>query len=214
MNPAEAPERFEETLSFLRKALSSRDRFSHQGKYWTFRDVVIEPRPVQAPHPPIWLAANSDASIRRAAREGCSMLLDQVSPIDQIIERIGIYRDEQKRAGVEFQGRIGVTRGMHIVDTEEARKEMIEHYALLLDKGRVFKFSGVEGAEGRRRYIASDAPLIGRPEQLISPLRRLADGGADLILLADMSGSTSGLKSFARDVMPAFNPRTALVDVA
>jgi alkanesulfonate monooxygenase SsuD/methylene tetrahydromethanopterin reductase-like flavin-dependent oxidoreductase (luciferase family) len=214
MNPAEAPERFEETLSFLRKALSSSGRFSHQGKYWTFRDVVIEPRPVQAPHPPIWLAANSDASIRRAAREGCSMLLDQVSPIDQIIERIAIYRDEQKRAGVEFKGQIGVTRGMHIVDTEEARKEMIEHYALLLDKGRVFKFSGVEGEEGRRRYIASDAPLIGRPEQLISPLRRLADGGADLILLADMSGSTSGLKSFAREVMPAFNPRTALVDVA
>jgi probable F420-dependent oxidoreductase len=215
MNPAEAPERFEETLSFLRKALSSDQRFSHHGKFWNFQNVVIEPRPVQTPHPPIWLAANSEASIRRAARDGCSMLLDQVSPIDQIIERIAIYREEQKRAGVEIPGQVGVTRGMHIVDTEEARKEMIEHYALLLDKGRVFKFSGVEGAEGRRRYAESDAPLIGTPEQLISPLRRLADGGADLILLADMSGSASGLRSFAREVMPAFNPqKSALVEVA
>jgi hypothetical protein len=49
---------------------------------------------------------------------------------------------------------------------------------------------------------------------LISPLRRLADGGADLILLADMSGSTTGLRSFAHEIMPAFDPRTALVDVA
>jgi hypothetical protein len=103
---------------------------------------------------------------------------------------------------------------MHIVDTEVARREMIEHYALLLDKGRVFKFSGVEGAEGRRRYVESDAPLIGSPGQLISPLRRLADGGADLILLADMSGSTTGLRSFAHEIMPTFDPRTALVDVA
>jgi alkanesulfonate monooxygenase SsuD/methylene tetrahydromethanopterin reductase-like flavin-dependent oxidoreductase (luciferase family) len=213
MNPAEAPERFEETLSFLRKALSSSQRFSHEGKFWKFRDVVIEPRPVQAPHPPIWLAANSESSIRRAAQEGCSMLLDQVSPIDQILERITTYRAEQKRAGIEFPGQVGVTRGMHIVDTEGARTEMIEHYALLLDKGRVFKFSGIEGAEGRRRYIQSDAPLIGGPEQLIPPLRRLADGGADLILLADMSGSTTGLRTFAHAVMPAFNPRTELVDV-
>ena len=62
--------------------------------------------------------------------------------------------------------------------------------------------------------MESDAPLIGRSEQLIAPLRRLADAGADLVLLADMSGSTTGLRSFAREIMPAFDPRTLTVDVA
>src|SRR6267154_702467 len=134
MAPEEAADRFEETLGFLRKALSSRERFSHQGKFWTFRDVVIEPEPVQTPHPPIWLAANSEASIRRAAREGCNMLLDQIAPIDDILLRIAIYRDEQKRAGVAIPGKVGVTRGMHMVETEHARREMIQRFALVLDR--------------------------------------------------------------------------------
>jgi alkanesulfonate monooxygenase SsuD/methylene tetrahydromethanopterin reductase-like flavin-dependent oxidoreductase (luciferase family) len=211
MDPAEAGERFEETLSFLRRALSSRERFSHSGKFWTFRNVVIEPQPVQTPHPPLWLAANSEASIRRAARDGCNLLLDQISPIDQILERIAVYRDEQKRAGIATPGQVGVTRGMHVVENEPAREQMVRTYATLLDKGGVLKFSGVEGEEGQRRYIASDAPLIGRPEKIIRQVRRLQDGGADVILVADMTGSPEGLRSFAGDVMSAFKSKAALV---
>lgn len=213
MDQAEAPERFEETLGFLRKALSTRERFSHTGKYWSFKDVVIEPHSIQQPHPPIWQASNSETSIRHAAREGFNVLLDQISPIDQIADRIAIYRDEQKRMKVTKPGLIGVTRGMHIVENEVARQEMIERYALLLDRGGVLKWTGVEGDEGKRRYIASDAPLIGRPEQLIPPLRRLEEAGADIVLLADMSGSITGLRSFAENVMPAFST-TVCGDVA
>jgi len=109
---------------------------------------------------------------------------------------------------------VGVTRGMHMVETEHARLEMIQRFALVLDRGGVLKFSGIEGAEGQRRYIDSDAPLIGRPEQLITSLRRLEEGGADLVLMADITGSSKGLRSFARDVMPAFDNQSMLVSVA
>ena len=44
---AEAEERYQETLAFLRKAWTSQGRFSHHGKYWHYDDVVIEPAPVQ-----------------------------------------------------------------------------------------------------------------------------------------------------------------------
>src|SRR5882757_9065940 len=126
IDQAEAPERFEEALGFLRKALGTTERFSHKGKHWSFQDVVIEPHSIQVPHPPIWQACNSEASIRHAAREGFSILLDQISPIDRILERIAIYRDEQKRAEIAKPGQVGVTRGMHIVENDVARQEMIE----------------------------------------------------------------------------------------
>jgi alkanesulfonate monooxygenase SsuD/methylene tetrahydromethanopterin reductase-like flavin-dependent oxidoreductase (luciferase family) len=142
------------------------------------------------------------------------MLLDQIAPIDNILERIAIYRDEQKRAGIAVPGKVGVTRGMHMVETEEARLEMIQRFAVLLDRGGVLKFSGVEGAEGQRRYIDSDAPLIGRPEQVITSLRRLEEGGADLVLMADITGSPEGLRTFAREVMPTFDNQSLLVGVA
>ncbi len=63
---SEAGERFEETMAFLRSAWSGRGRFSHHGKYWRFENVVIEPRPIQRPHPPFWLGAGS----RELDREG------------------------------------------------------------------------------------------------------------------------------------------------
>jgi alkanesulfonate monooxygenase SsuD/methylene tetrahydromethanopterin reductase-like flavin-dependent oxidoreductase (luciferase family) len=67
---AEAEERYQETLAFLRKAWTSGGRFSHHGKYWDYDDVVIEPAPVQKPHPPLWVGAQSPSSIRYAAENG------------------------------------------------------------------------------------------------------------------------------------------------
>src|SRR6266436_3659352 len=48
----EATERFDETMAFLRKAWAANDRFSHHGTRWHFDNIIIEPRPVQQPHPP------------------------------------------------------------------------------------------------------------------------------------------------------------------
>src|ERR1051326_1812512 len=76
--PAEATERFDEAIEVIRKAWTLNDRFSHHGTRWHFENVVVEPAPVQRPHPPLWLGAGSEESIRRAAREGYNLLLDQI----------------------------------------------------------------------------------------------------------------------------------------
>src|SRR5215467_3496103 len=72
--PEEAEARFDEALEVLLKAWTSRDRFSHEGRFWRFKNVVVEPPPRQAPHPPLWAAAASPASIRRAARRGHNLI--------------------------------------------------------------------------------------------------------------------------------------------
>ena len=73
---AEAEERYQETVAFLRKAWTSEGRFSHHGKYWDYEDVVIEPAPVQKPHPPLWVGAQSPNSIRFAAENNFHLLLE------------------------------------------------------------------------------------------------------------------------------------------
>jgi len=65
----EAGERFDEAIEVIRKAWTSEERFSHHGKRWNFENILVEPAPLQQPHPPLWLAAGSPDSIRRAARE-------------------------------------------------------------------------------------------------------------------------------------------------
>ena len=95
----EATERFDEAWAFLRTAWAAADRFSHRGHRWQFENIVIEPRPVQQPHPPLWMGAGSFESIRRAAREGFNLLLDQIAPIDLIVERVAAYRGELGNLG-------------------------------------------------------------------------------------------------------------------
>ena len=49
----EAGERYEEAVAFLRKAWTTKGRFSHHGKHWHYEDIVVEPAPVQKPHPAV-----------------------------------------------------------------------------------------------------------------------------------------------------------------
>ena len=69
----EADARFEESLAILAKAWTSTERFSYQGRFWKFDDIVVEPAPVQKPHPPLWMGAASPPSIQRVAGNGCPL---------------------------------------------------------------------------------------------------------------------------------------------
>ena len=109
---AEATERFDEAMEIIRKAWTTQGRFSHHGKRWHYDNIVVEPEPLQRPHPPLWLAAGSPDSVRRAAREGYNLLLDQLAQTDQIVRRIALFREECERAGrpYDFEHGGDVTR--------------------------------------------------------------------------------------------------------
>ncbi|HUN76785.1 MAG TPA: LLM class flavin-dependent oxidoreductase [Steroidobacteraceae bacterium] len=53
---AESRERFEECFEIMRRAWVE-ESFSFEGRFHTYRDVSIWPRPVQRPHPPVWVPA-------------------------------------------------------------------------------------------------------------------------------------------------------------
>jgi alkanesulfonate monooxygenase SsuD/methylene tetrahydromethanopterin reductase-like flavin-dependent oxidoreductase (luciferase family) len=208
---AEATERFDEALAFLRAAWGSADRFSHHGKRWHFDNIVIEPRPVQQPHPPLWMGAGSFESIRRAAQEEFNLLLDQIAPVDLIIERVAAYHGELERLGRRYRpGQIGVARALQIIKSEEEREQA---YAL---RSKVLKaIGGLARGPGAERYQAvgshadpnlasEESALLGTPEEIVARLRKLEAGGVDYVLLVDPTGSRDALRTFAEEIMPAF----------
>jgi alkanesulfonate monooxygenase SsuD/methylene tetrahydromethanopterin reductase-like flavin-dependent oxidoreductase (luciferase family) len=207
----EATERFDEALAFLRKAWAASDRFSHHGTRWHFENVVIEPRPVQQPHPPLWMGAGSFESIRRAAQEGFNLLLDQIAPVDLIVERVAAYREELGKLGPRYNhGQIGVARALQIVRTEEERQSA---YAL---RTKVLKaIGGLARGPGAERYqnigshadpnlASEESALLGTPEEIVARLKKLEAGGVDYVLLVDPTGSKEALRTFAEEIMPAF----------
>jgi probable F420-dependent oxidoreductase len=52
------------------RALWTREHARFDGRYTKFADLIFLPRPVQQPHPPIWVGGESGPSLRRAARFG------------------------------------------------------------------------------------------------------------------------------------------------
>src|SRR5688572_21669371 len=207
----EATERFEEAMAFLRTAWTATDRFSHRGRRWQFESIVIEPRPVQQPHPPLWMGAGSFESIRRAAREGFNLLLDQIAPVDLIIERVAAYRGELGKLGRSYRpGQIALARALQIVRTEAERQSA---YAL---RTKVLKtIGGLARGPGAERYqsigshadpnlASEESALLGTPGEIVARLRKLEAGGVDYVLLVDPTGSKEALRTFAEEIMPAF----------
>ena len=210
--PDEATARFDEARDFLRRAWQTEGRFSHQGRFWQFDDVVIEPRPVQQPHPPFWMAAGSPQSIKRAAADGYNLLLDQIAPIDVIVERVAIYRSEQERLGFTRKPhQIAVARGLQIVTSEEERRQAESvRMQVLRNIGDLARGEGAEryrslGADADPALAREDAPLLGTPDEITARLERLAAGGVDYVLLVDPTGSRDALEMFAREIMPRFS---------
>jgi alkanesulfonate monooxygenase SsuD/methylene tetrahydromethanopterin reductase-like flavin-dependent oxidoreductase (luciferase family) len=65
---SEARARLDEAWDLIVKAWTAREPFEWRGKYWSYERVCIWPRPLQQPHPPIVLPADSDEGLDTAAR--------------------------------------------------------------------------------------------------------------------------------------------------
>lgn len=77
--------RMDESLALLRRLWTEED-VSGDGRFWRFPAITLQPRPVQSPHPPLWVAGNAPAAIDRAARLGTHWLCDPVQTEVRVAE--------------------------------------------------------------------------------------------------------------------------------
>lgn len=193
----EANARYDEALDVIRKAWSSRRRFSHHGRYWHFDDIVVEPEPTQKPHPPFWIGAGSPAGIAAAAANGFNLLLDQLASFETSGERIAAFHAAAAASGRVVQPHsIGLVRGLHIAMNAREREEALA--------GGAGGSLALPASFADTRAASEKAALIGPPDEIVARLRMLEALGADYVLLLDVSGSREALRIFAREVMPAF----------
>ena len=209
----EAEARFEETLDFLVKAWTTRERFSWQGRFWQFEDIVVEPPAAQQPHPPVWMAAGSAASIRRVAERGCNLLLDQFAPVDVIGERIALFRREVEARGRAFNPMsVAVARDAHVARDRNDKLAALERNAR--SRQRTVAVSRAPGQQGGShvlgyRHTADSGEavsLVGAPEEIHRKLEALHAAGVRYVL-ASFAGSRESLRRFAREIAPAHGER-------
>ena len=90
--------RFTEGVEII-KRLWTEDHVTFEGKEFRFRDVTVDPKPLQKPRPPIWIAANSDAAVQRAARIGDGWIIGPHSAIEELERQVDLFRQAWKANG-------------------------------------------------------------------------------------------------------------------
>jgi len=209
----EADGRFDESLEVMLKAWTSDTPWSHRGKYWQFDNVVVEPPTFQKPHPTLWMGAGSAASIRKVAALGYDLLLDQYASVEQIRERIALYRAEVEARGRVFDPMtVGVTRSINIVTTPADLERAMENR--VAGRRRIDRLA-IPPDGGGRRVLLSDAEirasaLYGTPDEVAGMMQTLREAGAEYVLL-NSAGGRPTLRRFARELMPAFSGAPALI---
>ena len=125
---ADSRDIFIDAFDCMTAALTS-DKFSYSGKHYTYKDVPMALRPLQAPHPPFWYGSSNTTGAAWSGDHGMHFVAN--GPTDYAITNIDAYREALgKRGGAaqpkpEFKGgaAIGALRHIVIADTdEEARK--------------------------------------------------------------------------------------------
>jgi alkanesulfonate monooxygenase SsuD/methylene tetrahydromethanopterin reductase-like flavin-dependent oxidoreductase (luciferase family) len=207
----EAEARFEESLALIVKSWTSEERFSHRGRFWNFDDIIVEPPTAQKPHPPIWMAAGSPDSIRKVARRGYKLLLDQLASTSLAIERFHIYKAEVEACGRPFDPMdVGVCRAFYVAKNADDKARAIE--ARLANQQRLAKLAAVPGSTVKSSMLsfdhtldaAGESAMYGTPGEIAAKLAALRAAGVEHVLLNGPAGSRENLRAFAREVMPAF----------
>src|SRR6184192_952648 len=123
----EADARFDECLDVLLKAWTADEPFSHRGTYWAFNKIVVEPPTAQKPHPPIWMGAGGERSIRQVAQKGYKLLLGQYASFEKVGEEIALFKETVEAHGRRFDPmQVGVTRAFFVTDTKAEKEAALE----------------------------------------------------------------------------------------
>jgi alkanesulfonate monooxygenase SsuD/methylene tetrahydromethanopterin reductase-like flavin-dependent oxidoreductase (luciferase family) len=216
-NPKTRPSRMEEGLQVLKLGWTG-GPFSFEGRYYSLKDVVIAPTPLQKPHPPLWVAATMPAAAERAGRYGAN--LAGVSDRPEFYEAYfrGLAQSGVSRDAVRLSASCGCT-----VTDEDPEKVWQRNRELHFERWRFYaeirEEMGDPDLEGHRPDKAApltpeqfrDADLIGDASTVIGVLRQRKDAAPWLTDFVH-SGPAGGvdirteayqdLKKFAEEVMP------------
>ena len=197
----EADARFEECLEVMVKAWTSDSPWSHEGKYWQYNDIVVEPSSIQSPHPKIWMGAGSSRSVKQVAQLGFNMLLGQYDSFDMIIGEVETFKYEIESLGRTFDPlSIAVARSVNIVDS---RKEYEEAISNRMVARRRTQEHALQSNFQDTREAAEAGTIYGSLEHVKNEIKMLQDAGIEYVLLNCPAG-ISTLRRFAKDVIPSF----------
>ncbi len=228
IDPAEKRAMWREATEQCANLLAMDPYPGFEGKYFSMPCRNLVPKPVQKPHPPMWLACSNRETIHIAAQLGLGALTFAFVDPDEARHWVDDYYRTFERECVPIgwvpNPNVAMVTGFSCHrDAEEARRRGLDgfrffgfalgHYYLFGTHrpGRTDIWKNFEGV----RDMMPDVPAggIGTPDDLRAHLRKFQDVGVDQVIFIQQGGRNrhehicEALELFAAEVMPEFKER-------
>lgn len=226
----ESRERFAETLEIIKRAWTER-RFSYAGKYYSFDNVCLVPKPYQKPHPPIRVAATSSDTFPAIGALGYPIFVAvRLGTLFELGPDIRAYREAYRVAGHPGQGEVFLRVPVYIAETAEQAyaepEQSIMHFYRYLGRGLEASATSagtraIERRAERGQRLQSitydealrDKLVVGTPEMVVERLHELREELGLSGILAELNCGgliphervMNSLRLLCEQVMPRFN---------
>jgi alkanesulfonate monooxygenase SsuD/methylene tetrahydromethanopterin reductase-like flavin-dependent oxidoreductase (luciferase family) len=232
INPAQRREMWRETVEQVANMLAMDPYPGFQGKYFSMPTRNVVPKPVQKPHPPLWVACSNRETIHLAAQLGIGALtfafVDPAEAKKWVDDYYETFKNECVPIGHTVNPNVAMVTSFSChPDAEEAYRRGFDgfkffqfglghHYAFgTHTPGRtdVWKqYMAVKDALGAEEldFLGGGTDGIGTPDQLRAHLQRFEDAGVDQTVFIQQGGKNKhedicdSLNLFAEQVMPQF----------
>jgi alkanesulfonate monooxygenase SsuD/methylene tetrahydromethanopterin reductase-like flavin-dependent oxidoreductase (luciferase family) len=226
---AESKDRFAETLHVIEQAWSL-PRFSYEGKYYSFDNVAVTPKPYQKPLPPIRVAASSADTFPAIGKLGYPIFVMPRGTFADMLPAIESYRAAYREAGHKGRGQVYMRVPLYVGETAERARDEPEPSIMHFFREQAARLrasanrAGTSASEGRAERAAmldtltyEDAIrgkiIIGTPERVAEQLHALKDElGLDGILAELNTGGliphdcvVNALRLLCQEVKPRFH---------
>ena len=200
--------------------------YEHKGKFWQFPTSCSVPKPVQRPHPPIWVAARSPLTFDYAVENDCHIMS---WPLTRPFSEVELYKQQLdeaiKKQNRPFKPRFAVMRHTALYDKRDEWETPVKAVQGALGQfENLFQNLGdvkdgfprriaLEDLSGRDQYdgkMLSENLMFGTPDEVIEKLKKYQAAGVDeFIYYASMGlGQLEQMRSlqlFCDEVIPAFS---------
>src|SRR5262245_10208119 len=119
--------RFLEALEVARR-LWTEPEVTHEGRHFRLYKAVLTLKPVQRPHPPVWIAASGDPAVERAAKLGDAWLINPHASLSTLERQMELYRRALGVAGKAFPDDAPILKEFRIADSRRAALEESKPY--------------------------------------------------------------------------------------
>jgi alkanesulfonate monooxygenase SsuD/methylene tetrahydromethanopterin reductase-like flavin-dependent oxidoreductase (luciferase family) len=214
----ESRDRFSETLEILLKAWTQ-ERFSHDGRYFQFRDVCVLPKPYQKPHPPLRIAATTQETYPMVGGLGYPLFVAvRTTSIPDLRRFLGGYHEAWRAAGHPGRGDVALLVPVYVADTARRAREEPEASTMhwFRSIGEALKRSPTQRPEAERfatisyDEVLAELAVYGSPEAVAERLCALREDLGFSSLSAWMNVGAqipharvlTSMRLFAERVMP------------